>query len=561
MSARLFIEGYEADTLGDIDVEFTFSIADIKDIDRRNTSFSKTLTLPSTARNQQLFGNIFDISVANDIDINQPNILINFNPAKQAKGQIFLDGVNIFDGVLRMSKINSIQGEVTYDVNLFGRLRDILHVLGDKTLAELNFDEYNHTFNKTNIEGSWNRTEWVEGAQNYVYPLVDYGYKLQGEIYPINNFKPSLFVTEILKRIFAEAQFVLKADIFESFFFRRLLLMTAEKTITKEVTSLLDQSTLLKIEEIESSTFYLDLLSFQNVENLGFTISATGDTFTWNKDQNLASGLTLNFKISLESLVADTNNSYTINVLRNDALILTDVRDFETKAIGQINNWDVSISGAINLQKDDVFKVEIVADAINMGASGIQTKIIIQPGGSLKIGNTVPVAVEIEEGDEMQISFTLPKSMKQRDFLKSIITMYNLYIIPDRLNPSAIEIIPYDEFYLLTKDQAIDWTDKLDYSQDIGITPLSELTAKEYKLTFDTDTDFFSQAYKTKFNAEYGEKSEIIDNDFILDTKTVKVVFAPPVMREELAGQIMVHLYKLENNVKQPDNFKPRLVY
>ena len=67
MSARLYIEGIEADTLGDIDVEFTFSVADISDIERRNTSFSKTLTLPSTAKNQQIFGNIFDISVSNDI--------------------------------------------------------------------------------------------------------------------------------------------------------------------------------------------------------------------------------------------------------------------------------------------------------------------------------------------------------------------------------------------------------------------------------------------------------------------------------------------------------------
>jgi hypothetical protein len=85
MSARLFVEGYEADTLGDIDVEFTFSVADISDIERRNTSFSKTLTLPSTSRNQQLFGNIFDISVSNDI-IAGANIGQNFNPAKASEG-------------------------------------------------------------------------------------------------------------------------------------------------------------------------------------------------------------------------------------------------------------------------------------------------------------------------------------------------------------------------------------------------------------------------------------------------------------------------------------------
>jgi hypothetical protein len=67
--------------------------------------------------------------------------------------------------------------------------------------------------------------------------------------------------------------------------------------------------------------------------------------------------------------------------------------------------------------------------------------------------------------------------------------------------------------------------------------------------------------YRTKFNEVYGESRTIIDNDFILDTKSVKVVFAPPVMREEVAGRIMIHLYKVENGVKIPDNFKPRIAY
>ncbi len=164
MSARLFVEGIEADTLGDIDVEFTFSVADVSDIERRNTSYSKTLTLPSTAKNQQLFGNIFDISVNNDYIVGDVNIGQNFNPAKQAQAQIFLDNVKIFDGVLRMMKINSKEGDIVYEVNMFGRLRDILHELGDKTLADLDFDDYDHVWNRTNIEASWSRTDWVDGA-------------------------------------------------------------------------------------------------------------------------------------------------------------------------------------------------------------------------------------------------------------------------------------------------------------------------------------------------------------------------------------------------------------
>jgi hypothetical protein len=82
---------------------------------------------------------------------------------------------------------------------MFGRLRDILDALGDLTLADLDFDDYDHTYNQANIEASWSRTEWVSGAQNYVYPLVDYGYSANNINYPLKNFKPAVFVTEILE--------------------------------------------------------------------------------------------------------------------------------------------------------------------------------------------------------------------------------------------------------------------------------------------------------------------------------------------------------------------------
>jgi len=562
MSARLFVEGIEADTLGDIDVDFTFSVADVSDIERRNTSYSKTIILPNTAKNQSLFGNIFDISVNNDYYEEDVNIGVNFNPAKQAKAQIFLDNVKIFDGVLRMSKINSREGDITYEVNMFGRLRDILHELGDKTLAELNFADYDHVWNRTNIENSWGRTEWVEGAQNYVYPLVDYGYSVDSITYPIKNFKPAVFVTEILKRIFAEANFQLTAPFFESFYFRKLLLITAEKTITRESTTLLNQTTNLFQQEVTTDPDFTHLLGFTSVETSGFTITNSGTRFTWNKAQPLNTGLNLNFRIFLEALQGYTDNVWTVSVLKNGSEVLYSSKLVSFISAGQIYAWDVSISGGIDLALNDYFEIRLTGDIAGSGTNTqLQTEVVIQPGGTFKIGNTVPVAVELEEGDTMKIGYTLPKSMKQRDFLKSIISMYNLYVTQDRLRTNVLEIVPYNEFYRTFKDQALDWSDKLDQSQDITITPLSELSAKEYRLTFDDDSDYWSTSYKTKFNEAYGESRTIIDNDFILDTKTVKVIFSPPVMREQVAGRVMIHLYKVENGVKVPDNFKPRIAY
>jgi hypothetical protein len=562
MSARLFIEGFEADTLGDIDVEFTFSVADISDIERRNTSFSKTLTLPSTPRNQQLFGNIFDISVSNDI-LAGPNIGQNFNPAKQAQSQILLDNVKIFDGVLRLSKINNKEGEITYEVNMFGRLRDILHELGDFTLADLDFDDYDHTWNQANIEASWNRIEYEEGAQNYVYPLVDYGYSVDMNTFPIRNFKPAVFVSEILKRIFDFAQFQIVAPIFDNFYFRKSILVTAEKTITRLVSTLLNQTNTLNIDDVTTDTTYSHFLDFTNVEASGFTINPAGTRFTWNKAQDLNTGLNFIGRVSFTALQAPRNNVFTMRILRNSIEIFYDSFNVDFVSVGQSVSWDIDISGGVLLKKDDFFEVELTGEIAGGGGFGsdLQTRVIITPFGSLKIGNTVPTAVEVEEGDVMKINYTMPKSMKMRDFLKSTISMYNLYVTQNRLQTSILEIDPYNEFFKTFKDQALDWSDKLDQSQDIQITPLSELSAKEYRLKFDDDADYWSQFYSTKFNLGYGEKRHIIDNDFVLDTKSVGVVFAPPVLREEVAGQIMIHLYKVQNNVKIPDNFKPRVVY
>jgi hypothetical protein len=562
MSARLFVEGIEVDTLGDIDVEFTYSVADVTDIERRNTSYSKTLVLPSTSKNQGLFGNIFDISVSNDYYSMDANIGANFNPAKQAKAQIFLDNVKIFDGVLRMMKINNLSGNITYEVNMFGRLRDILHELGDKTLADLDFSDYDHTWNRTNIEGSWAREEYVPGANNYVYPLVDYGYSVDSITYPIKNFKPAVFISEILKRIFDEAGFEITAPIFESFYFRKLILLTAEKTITRESTTLLNQTTNLYQQEVTTDATFSHLLVFTNVEASGFTIQNGGTRFRWNKTQGLNTGLNLNFRISFEALQGYTDNVWTVSVLKNGSEVLYSSKGVSFISAGQIYLWDVSISGGIDLALNDYFEIRLEGEIAGSGTNTeLQTEVVIQPGGTFKIGNTVPVSVELEEGDTMKIQYTMPKSMKQRDFLKSIISMYNLYITQDRLRTNVLEIIPYNEFYLAFKDQAVDWSDKLDVGQEIGITPLSELSAKEYRLLFDDDSDYWSQSYKTKFNEVYGESRTVIDNDFILDTKSVKVVFAPPVMREQVAGRTMVHLYKVENGVKVPDNFKPRVVY
>lgn len=562
MATRLYLEGYEADTLGDIDVDFSYSIADISDIERRNTSFSKTMVLPSTPNNQKLFGNIFDVSVSNDYYDTDPNILVNFNPSKQAKAQIFLDNVKIFDGVLRLIKVNNKEGEITYETNVFGRLRDILHELGDKTLADLDFSDYDHVWNNNNIALTWNSTEWVDGGQNYVYPLVDYGYSVDGISYPLTNFKPAVYVREILKRIFADAGFEVRAPFFSTQYFKKLIMVTAEKSITRQSSTLLNQYGYADDEEILNPDYFQKYLFFSDVAHEGFVISNGGSRFTWNRAQTLNTGLTFKCSMTLIALQGGTRTDWNISINKNGSRFLSADKSVFFTMQYQTYNWDVELSSALELHQNDVFEIEVTANLQSSGwLPGIRTEWELHYGAEFKIGNTVPVAVELAEGDVMKIGYTMPKSMKQRDFLKSIISMHNLYVTQDKLRDNILEIIPYSLFYRAFKNEAADWTDKLDTSQDVTITPVSELSAKEYRIAFDDDSDYWSQFYKTKFNEGYGESRKIIDNDFVLETKAIKVVFAAPVMREEVTGRVMIHLYKVENGVKIRDNFKPRIAY
>jgi hypothetical protein len=555
MSARLFVEGYEVDILNEMDVDFTYSVSDISDIERRNTSFSKTIVLPSTTRNQKLFGNIFDVSVQNDYYHPDPNILSNFNPAKQALAQIFLDNVKIFDGVLRLIKINNKNGDITYEVNVFGKLKDILHVLGDSTLADLDFTDYDHIWSAANIQNSWSRDMWVDGGNNYVYPMVDYGDTLNGVQYPLLGFKPAVFLREILKRIFAESGFQINSPFLESNYFKKLILITAEKSITKQVTTLLKQTAgfIQPAAQINNINY---LVRFTSVINDGFTITNNGGNFNWARVQTITTSIKYiaNFRFSA---LAPTSVRWRLSVRKNGGEILFQEVVVTFTAQNQQYFWDVDLSQAFDLIQNDDFEVHLVGQK---EPSSAHINTIIQCIQSeLTIGNLVPIAVDVIEGDTMKIGYILPKSMKQRDFLKSIITMHNLYIESDPLLENVLQITPYTQFYDYDKTNAVDWTNKLDYSQNISVTPLSELTAKEYRIGFDTDTDYWSEFYRAKYNEGYGESITILDNDFELDTKTLKVVFGSPVMREEIAGRIMLHLYKVQNGVKIKDNFKPRI--
>ena len=82
ISTEIYIEDYKLDLLQDISSEFTYTIDDIADFGSKNTSYSKTISLSGTAKNNQIFGFVFDLGNANFTDDTFPNVNYNFNVSK-----------------------------------------------------------------------------------------------------------------------------------------------------------------------------------------------------------------------------------------------------------------------------------------------------------------------------------------------------------------------------------------------------------------------------------------------------------------------------------------------
>jgi hypothetical protein len=223
--SAVIVEGYGLDLVQDVATDFTYSIQDIREPDKRRTDFSKTINIPGTPKNNALFAHIFDINVENDYDPAQPNIGYNYNPNKAAKAIVLVDGIQVFRGVIRVLKITKDKGVINYETNVLGRLADILFAFRDSTLADIDFTDLDHTLTVAHLDNVWNDP----GSFPYTYPLIDYGLTTDGVNYPIGGFAPAIYVKEYVDRMFAAAGFTYRCDFFGMPYFESLIIPNTEK--------------------------------------------------------------------------------------------------------------------------------------------------------------------------------------------------------------------------------------------------------------------------------------------------------------------------------------------
>lgn len=572
--SELYINNIRVELNQEVQASITYQIADIRMPDKRQGSFSKTVSLPGSPTINNLFTSIFDLNTSVQTS-GVINFAPDFNPNLKASFVLLVEGIEQFRGYMKLQNITRTQDQlqqVMYEVNLFGDVASIFGVIGDAKLNALDLSAYDHTYNKATQIATWN-TANINGA-GYVYPMINYG-GMGVTSWDVNDFFPAIYVKTYIDEIFDAAGYSYTSTFFSSSYFKHLIIpfagdkltisaLTAYQRTFKANTSALTSGVSVTIyNPIVYNAETLDPLNQFSIVTGKFTTAQRGYYSFY------ASGVS-----TFDAITTVTQNPYpqllnfyaNVNVYRASVLINTynigydfNPTNSPTMPSGTVlktftyQGWTPTFVCDVG----DVVQVEVRSPYSSSYAYGTVGQTISANSVFLnQISNTA-----IVDGSPLTINDTLPIDIKQSDFLMSVIRMFNLFVETDKNDSNNLIIDTYDSFYGAGTTQ--DWSKLLDVSKPVIITPMGALDARRYTVKYTQDTDFWNKKYFDSYGKTYGEYNKDITNDFLKNENKNEVIFAPtPSIGTTAVDRIIPEIYQLDSTGLQTKlRSKLRILY
>lgn len=572
---ELYIEGVLADSMGSVPVPITYSVADVRRPETRTGTGSKTIVIPGTKTNNLLLTHIYDINY--DIQTSgTTNFSPDFNPNLKARAEIMVDGLTVFYGYMKLLDIKRDQQDlsrINYEIQLVGDFMNLFNDIGDKLLTDLSFSEYNHTYNKVNQEATWTNTNYGVG---YVYPMINYGDVTNSSSWDVNNFYPAIYAKTYVDKIFLAAGWTYTSSFFTSSFFKRLIIPFSGEKLALTAAQIQERLFSANTSAVTSGS-----VTMTGAESsIGFNqrpLVFNNETLDPGGNYNPATGL-------FTCGEAGTYSFYTSGVARATAdtvVALGGVQIYGVTVVVEKNGVTFSSQSIVGptqssyLAGQNIFTevwehnagvVLAVGDTVNIDVSmtipvsaGSGTVTFSLLSGAL-FKNTLSSTVVVD-GNDLDMNGAVVKEVKQRDLLSSIMRLFNLYCEVDKNVPNNLLIETYDDFY--DSGNTYDWSKKLDVARGVNITPMGALDARRYRITYAQDGDYWNKLYTDTFKETYGEKYVDVVNDFLTNTNTNEVLFAPtPLIGTNAHDRVIPEIYQVTSSgAKQKVRSKPRLLY
>jgi len=337
-------------------------------------------------------------------------------------------------------------------------------------------------------------------------------------------------VKEYLDKIFADAAYEYECDFFNTARFKSFIIPNNTKELKSAGQRLLEaEDTDVAITIPAGSKFYLD---YDNIINNSF-IQINSSTFEFDSPVSIPAKIRVSITAS-GSGIPNVSINVEKNGVRLNGIIVgfASASTFETQTT--LVDGDVI---RIYYQNQDPFN----ARSFNISAN------------TLNIISTTDIQVPVSVGDTIRVNDTIPKGIFQRDFLASILKMFNLYVVEDRIEEKRLIIKPYIDFY---SGENVDWTYQVARDKTWNIMPMGNLNGRIFEYKYKEDGDFYNDEYRKKYNITYGSRQFDTGFQFSKDRQTTDVIFAgSPLIKYSGTDKTVTAIYKKSkgNSVDQEE--------
>jgi hypothetical protein len=491
----------------------------------------------------------------------------NFNASKAANCVIYVDKIQVFKGIIRLLEITIDRGSIEYECVVFGELGGFVTALNNDKLEDLDFSAYDHNWTYQNILASWEQASGTTASgMGYYYPLIDYGQvHTNKKHWSYKAFRPALFVREYLDKIITGTGYTYEAPFFDTNLFKRLVIPNNQKQLSNYTKLQFDGDIEpITINSVISTTADA---SYPNPDVIiGYEFGMGGTELLYWTGSSISPTLTLFIDGSLEIPQGGTG-SLRVNFFKNGSIVNTQTVIAGDPA-GRID-FQRTITYNITLATNDYFSVQFELFNLSGGST-----CYIYSGSNLTSTTNVAVSSPLAYGSLIFMNSGIPRGFYQRDFVSSIMKMFNLYIVEDSTKEKHLKIIPFIDYYtttahflqvndleeelliddiglLLLDDYSashLDWTAKIDRSKPFKLKPMSELNGRFFEFKYKSDSDFYNEDYAKHYAQGYGDHIEDTGYQFANDKQTSEVIFSSTVL-VGYAGDDKIYptIFKLSN--------------
>jgi len=527
LQIRCIVEGVQKylDTFPNETLEMNISFAEIQDITKKNSTYSKQFNLPGSKRNNDIFNYFFEFS----------STFIDFNPKLKFEAEILYNGYEILTGYIRLNAVNINKTSKVYNITFYNGVGDLASNIKDKFLYDLDLSSLSHPMStevylKSQVDPNLNllytgstgysyedgRTFWGLYNIGYNYdtsgntiptetPLLEFRTKpvSSGNTFsfsgtPVNDFylKPSIQIKELYSQIVNQAGYNVESSFFDTSYFEKFYL-PLKFTRDSVYTTGGEQVCYNFFNDFGGVAFSAQPDPSSGVTCNNFNFSANTTTFV------IPAQYTGNYNFSFK-FVADVVYS----TCPGPDLVIDIIANGLTYNMLTYNMCDDNNPG--NYQG-----VEFTGGAIVPITGATNVSFNINGGG---INNYLTFdfftlsAPNILSGNFNYANEFPPNDYKQIDFITSVNKMFNLLVIPSPDRPKTLIVEPIIDY--IGKGDIIDWTGRVDYDSTMIVEPTTNYINGTVFFNNRLDKDFGNQQFNISSNRIFGTENVRLSQEF-----------------------------------------------